>query len=455
VTNQTVKNRGDLPNLEISACPGPADKTNTLSERTLAAEAFRRKLDLFMRVHVLPDFHPARIQWWLSLSGGKDSYAMAAGLREWYQIHALPFHAKIFSIDQWGGPAAHSLRQQIDWATVSVINGRSLTTAKTSYQPGDQAPCRACADVRRSLTDELLGTDGAASSDFVNFVARGLHLSDVAVSAAWRFVMARDVVQDMVSNNKAAPIAPITTDGFLVKPLSYVREFESQAFATQHGFVPLCCGCPACHHPSRRDIAEETVIHAFRGPFWEFDVPGVTELLELRARAEVVAQAKAFSAPGLEVKHRHLPEEFFEFSVEYYRSIVRKSTRKDVNFFDSSHCLDEIGLRQLRYPSPPIKCSSTLPAPALFSLADSEVMKYRHMIAALGPFWGAFALDYESYLRALAHHEQLFGFSVDERWSHVISVLNEFYRSKHAIKQASKKLAVYNLPVLDNCICGT
>ena len=410
-----------------------------------------------MQAHVVSDFHPADIMWWLSLSGGKDSYSMAVGLREWYRLNSLPFHATVFLIDQWGGPAASSLARQLDWADVTILDGRSLTSATTRYQPGDQAPCRPCADVRRVLTDALLREhpQRTLQATPVNFVARGLHLSDTAVSAAWRFVMARNPAGDLLSSGKATPISQLTTSSYLVKPLSYAREFESQAFASQNGFTAACCGCPACRFPSRRDIAEETVIRAYRGPLWEFDVPGVCTLIEDRYGSEILAQARTCSAPGLEVKHQHLPEEFFEFSVEYYRSRLRKAAWETCTPFDNSACLDEIGLARIQNQESPINSGNTLPVPALLGLDNSKLIKYRRMIAALGPFWGAFALDRESYNRALVLQQHLFGITIDDRWSHVTTVLQHFYRSKHAIEQNPKKLALHTLPVLDSCICGT
>jgi tRNA(Ile)-lysidine synthase TilS/MesJ len=45
--------------------------------------AFCYKLDLFMHSHVLPTFNPEHVRWLVSLSGGKDSFAMVEGLRKW------------------------------------------------------------------------------------------------------------------------------------------------------------------------------------------------------------------------------------------------------------------------------------------------------------------------------------------------------------------------------------
>ncbi len=89
------------------------------------------KLDLFMRSHVLPSFQPERIRWWLSLSGGKDSFAMAHALRNWYRVSGLHFDSVLFNIDQWHGDAAAAIKRQISWEDVQVIEANELTLRQT------------------------------------------------------------------------------------------------------------------------------------------------------------------------------------------------------------------------------------------------------------------------------------------------------------------------------------
>ena len=153
-------------------------------------------------------------------------------------------------------------------------------------------------------------------------------MSDTAVSAAWRFAMGRNPAHELLSSGKAAPVSELPNGSLLVKPLFYVREFESQAFARETGFVAACCGCPACRYPSRRDVTEETFLLAFRRPLWEFDVPGVCELIKARG-GEVLGPVLEMSAPGLETKKNHLPPDFFRFAVEWYLRRLDKSGHED------------------------------------------------------------------------------------------------------------------------------
>lgn len=123
------------------------------------ATALEAKVDLFFRLHILPDFPPERIHWGMSLSGGKDSFAMSEAVREWYLRRKIPFSATCFRIDQWGAPAAQDMRHRIGARDLTVLDGKRLTFEKTGYRPGQQAPCRSCSDARHEITDAM--PDGA------------------------------------------------------------------------------------------------------------------------------------------------------------------------------------------------------------------------------------------------------------------------------------------------------
>jgi tRNA(Ile)-lysidine synthase TilS/MesJ len=123
-----------------------------------------------MQLFVLPTFDPTRIFWWLSLSGGKDSYVMAHALRDWHDQAGIPFRARRFLVDQWGGAAANRAARFIDWLPVEIIDARSDTITRTGYQRGQQAPCRACSDVRHDVTDALLDRlPQGLGSELINF----------------------------------------------------------------------------------------------------------------------------------------------------------------------------------------------------------------------------------------------------------------------------------------------
>jgi tRNA(Ile)-lysidine synthase TilS/MesJ len=383
------------------------------------------KIDLFMRLFVLPTFDPAQICWWLSLSGGKDSFVMAHALRDWYSRAGVQFRAEGFVINQWGGAAVTQAARSFDWLPVRIIDARTATSFRTEYQLGQQAPCRSCSDVRHNFTDALLD-QAPVEWDRIHFIARGLHLSDMAVSLVWRLFQGLDPSQEMLRAGKGRPIAQLANNRFLVKPLAFVREFETQNYANEIGFHQACCGCPACRYPSRRDIVEETLLHFFRSDLWEFDVPGIDEFLQGHKADIDVSELRKNSKAGLASKHNHLPDDFAEFALDDAMrslSIAGLSSVKGVIDFDS--CLDDYGLAALagdEHPTPGDK----IPAPAILTRADvSEATKMA--IAALGPFWAAFRLAKERRQIALQLQQTLFGICVDEKLSNVHTTLRKYY----------------------------
>jgi tRNA(Ile)-lysidine synthase TilS/MesJ len=384
-------------------------------------ESVDAKVDLFFRLYITPHFQPEKIHWWLSLSGGKDSFAMAQALRNWYGRASLPFYASSFSIDQWGGDAVRKLGPQIAGDQLIILDGRRLTAEKTGYKPGEQAPCRACSDVRHELTDTLLlSTTHAASR--INVVARGLHLSDTAVSLLWRFLRGREPAAELTRLGKARPFTRLPNGAFLAKPFSYVREFESAAYADKHGFSSACCGCPACKFPSRRDIVEETACGFFDDPLWEFDIPGMSELLTHFGATAV----RALSAPGQLAKHRHLPDNFASFVVERFRRQAFESKRKWAEICDPARDLDVIGTSRLG-SSKPLEGGTRIPLPGLFQPRPLSHLE-EAMIATMGPFWGAIGLTPMLAAQAWRLQKTSFDFLSDDLWTQVNVQLHAYYK---------------------------
>jgi tRNA(Ile)-lysidine synthase TilS/MesJ len=388
-----------------------------------------------MRSHVLPSFQPERIRWWLSLSGGKDSFAMAHALRNWYRVRGLHFDSVLFNIDQWHGDAAAALKRQISWEDVQVIEANELTLRQTKYEPEQQAPCRSCSNVRRDLTDALIRKGSESRKPgMVDFVARGLHLSDTAISALWRHTMGKSAAQDLLSAGKARPFSRLDDDLYLAKPLYYAREFECQQYARAAGHRHSCCGCPACQYPSRRDIVEESVAGFLQSSLWEFDVPGMHELLLRSGAIDDLACLKARSEPGFAAKHGHMPRAFAEETVQDYLVRWDSSGCRDQLYLDSSEDLDRIGDDHLNGRSAQIR-RSRIPLPSIFRVRELATYSDWHLmtIATMGPFWGAIGLDVELASRAWEFQRGVFGIQPDETWSQVGELLRCYYKG-HAGK---------------------
>lgn len=410
--------------IQLSCCAaakGPLQGGADVSVRLL----LHRKIDLFMRAFVLPFFDPARICWWLSLSGGKDSFVMSQLLRDWYDQAGIPFKARGFLINQWGGSAAGRAARLFDWLPIKVIDARSDTRTRTAYERGQQAPCRACSDVRHDVTDALLDQDASGLGDY-HFVARGLHLSDMAVSLVWRFFWGLNPAQDMLDAGKGRPVTHISGNRYLVKPLCLIREFETQCYADEVGFTHACCGCPACRYPSRRDIVEETLLHFFRSDLWEFDVPGMSDFLRSQGTKLDITALRTESAPGLVTKHDHLPKDFADFACEEMsRALSIVGLSSSSTMIDFGSCLDDMGTAALEGRAI-VTSQVGIPAPAMLT-GGELTWQTKRAIAALGPFWAAFHLESEKRQKALRLQCALYGLSVDAKLSNVHAMLRRYY----------------------------
>ena len=139
-----------------------------------------QKIDLFMRTHVLPQFNPAKIHWVFSLSGGKDSYVLCNGIREWYEENKIQLSATGIHIWQWGDQdPTTQLCASYPWLDVTIIDARKKTSTIFDKAFGEQAPCRKCSDIRHFYSDlylENLNVNGPI------FLCRGLHMTDMAIS---------------------------------------------------------------------------------------------------------------------------------------------------------------------------------------------------------------------------------------------------------------------------------
>ncbi len=389
-----------------------------------AKSVVQAKIDIFFRSHVLPYFHPDDIFWWLSLSGGKDSLCMAHGIREWYLANGHNFAGQGLHFNQWGVSGEVPISQQLPWLDVRTVDAVRATRQKTQYIPGQQAPCRLCADVRRDLGDAVMRH--GAKNRKICIVARGLHLTDTAVSCLWRFAEGLSPFAQIRIAGKCRPLVPLWRDVYLAKPLYYVREFETQELTHELGFRPTCCGCPACKYPSRRDLVEETIAQHMNDPLWEFRVPGISELLGQHDSGSSAEDLSAISLPGKESKHNRLPSDFPDFVVSHFQSAVSWAEVKKLACIWGHGYLDDIGSERLSRQAPLIN-RTYLPRPKLLSTGIRLSREEALGVAAFGPFWGAIGLEEEERRRAFAIQKRLFGMTPDSCWTHVWDLINAYY----------------------------
>jgi hypothetical protein len=99
--------------------------------------------------------------------------------------------------------------------------------------------------------------------------------------------------------------------------------------------------------------------------------------------------------------------------------------------FDPDKDLDRIGADYLT-DSHRTAVTDSLPIPAIFRHRVLEERE-KWMIATMGPFWGAIGLPPKMGSRVWQIQEDLFSFSVDDRWGQVNALLNEYYARRNTV----------------------
>lgn len=382
-----------------------------------AYEIILQKIDIYMQKYITPYFNPSKVYWWFSLSGGKDSFVMAHSMYEWYKQNNFSFHAEGFSVSQWSKNASYSLLQeQIPWMPVTIIDGIDLTRNTINYTPGEQAPCHACSLIRKNIGDSYITNN--YKNGYTNIIARGLHLSDMAISYLWRVFWDIDIDSFANSLEKGKPLVKLNLQPmvYLAKPLCFVREYETQEYSKQLKFHSICCGCPACRYPSRRDIVEESLKLLFSSTKWEFEVYGIRDYLKLIGGNTPIEE---ISLSGCEFKRSHLPNEFFDYVLNNFKN------KRFNNYSNSKYFLDDIGAKYLtKYKKYNV---DKVMQPKLYSDIPLTFFE-KSMIATVGPFWGCVGYQNKSMRNKIIKlQNDVCNIQIDYLWSQVIPLLKDYY----------------------------
>ena len=399
-----------------------------------------QKINLFMNLYILHEMDPEKIFWWISLSGGKDSYTMAYSLFLWYQRYGYRFHASGFYISQWGNSNYYYLQQKVQWMPIVMVDGALVTQKFVDYCPGMQAPCAKCSAARKYIGDQYILDN--YKNGFSNIIVRGLHLTDMAISFLWRSFWGINTIEFANKLEKGKPFEKLDLEKpiYLAKPLCFVREYECERFARSVHFEPVCCGCPACKYPSRRDIVEESLRLLFTGDFWEFDVTGIKTYLK---RINPNNDIREFSLKGNERKCMHLTSDFADYALDYWRAQVKKIS---INF-NNALFLDMVGRNYLtKNESINADC---IYMPKFFSGEDLNAVE-KMMIATVGPFWGAIGYrDKKLREQIMQIQADIFKIKIDPLWTQVNTILNEYYKWKE--EGLDEKIKNNNLCFNCNC----
>lgn len=403
--------------------------------------ALLRKMDRYFTDYVLPVIDPSKAVWLFSLSGGIDSWACRDLIRYWYEVNGVSLNERSFHINQWNAPVALTyVKKKPD--TITMLDAQDITHDRLNYVVGDQAPCSTCSGVRHDSTDLMVDTllSEIPSSDSV-VVARGHHMSDLAVSLLWRYLAGKEPASAMLEAKKGHPFQALKQRAHLAKPLIYVLKSEIAAYAEENQIAGecACVACPAHNFPSRRDIVNETAgaLLAEHDSLWELSIPGVDPLFEKwTTNPTKAAEIRAMSQKRPQPRHDHMPfgavnriEEFYDYHLD--RSAIPELRAR----FSIEPTLDGLALPALLRQTSAQSFFVSIPIPKyLYRFVVGTELRLsrqeRLMLLCMGPFWGSFILP--QHLRDEAHKMSIRLFPrlrFDDEWSHVGSFL-KWYASQ-------------------------
>ena len=383
------------------------------------------KIEYYMQNYILPHFSPEKIHWYFSVSGGKDSFVLADLIYKWYQIHNKHITATGLHIIQWDDSKIE-IEKRFNWLDdLLFLDARAETCQMVKTKKS--ITCGNCSHIRKACSDVYFSKPDVNKHSMVNVLCRGLHLTDMANSLLWRLLWEQDPVQSIINKNKGKPIVKLFDNLYLAKPLCLFREFESQSYANYFHYKPFQCNCPALTYPGRRDIIEESVTLFYLDLLWEFNIPGMDLFFSnvLKCDKKVVMEK---SLPGKESKNPTLPEEYFQFALEYFRDITAHNRDTIISFIDNSDNFMEDYIPTFLLEGKIKRMKKANLNFKLLTEQENITQFEKRMIATLGPLWGCFALDKNSRERALKLQEEIYNIHLTSTWTQVSRLLDLYYK---------------------------
>jgi tRNA 2-thiocytidine biosynthesis protein TtcA len=194
------------------------------------------------------------------VSGGKDSYALLDALRVLARRSPVRYELVAVNVDQ-GWPdyetraiEAHLRREGVEYRMITAEYARIV---EAKLRPG-QTPCALCSRFRRAFLYDLAVEIGASK------IALGHHMDDLIET----------LLLNLFFSGRLASMPPklVAEDGrnVVIRPLAYVSEDETRAFAAERGYPTVRCGCPSCGLPDSKRQVVKRLLGAL-----EAETPGV------------------------------------------------------------------------------------------------------------------------------------------------------------------------------------
>ncbi len=176
------------------------------------------------------------------ISGGKDSYALLDALRILRRRSPVRFEILAVNIDQgWPGDDVARIREHLEAEGVEhrMVNASYAEIVEAKLRPG-QTPCSLCSRFRRGFLYDLAPRLGC------NKIALGHHADDAIET----------LFLNMLFSGRMASMPPRlhAQDGrnVVIRPLAYVTEAETIAYAEERGYPIVTCGCLSCGLPDQK-----------------------------------------------------------------------------------------------------------------------------------------------------------------------------------------------------------
>ena len=385
------------------------------------------KIEYYMQNYIMPYFSPEKIHWYFSVSGGKDSFVLADLIYQWYRKHNKHMTATGLHIIQWDDSKIE-IEKRFNWLDdLLFLDARAETCQMVKSSKFKQIACGNCSKIRKACSDAYFSKTDANKYNMVNILCRGLHLTDMANSLLWRLLWEQNPIRSIISKNKGKPIVKLFDNLYLAKPLCFFREFESQSYAHFFQYKPFQCNCPALTYPGRRDIIEESVTLFYSNLLWEFNIQGMDLFFSnvLKCDKKLIMER---SLPGKERKNPTLPEEYFQFALEYFSDITDYNKDKIISFIKDSDDFMEDYMPAFLLDGKIEQMKKLNPNFKLLMARGNITQLDKRMIATLGPLWGCLALNKASRERALKLQKEIYNFHLTSTWTQVSELLDLYYK---------------------------
>ena len=176
------------------------------------------------------------------MSGGKDSYALLDMLLLLSRYAPVNFEIFALNIDQ-GWPdydtariSSHLERRGVEYY---MTNATIAEIVEAKLAPG-ATPCSLCSRLRRGALY------GFAEQHRATKIALGHHLDDLAETLLLNLFYSGQL--------KAMPARLQADDGrnVVIRPLVYIEEQDTIAYALERRYPTVRCGCPTCGLPDQK-----------------------------------------------------------------------------------------------------------------------------------------------------------------------------------------------------------